>query len=91
MSVKFLAGFLLVQLLRCQNVAYFTLGFELTNSFLQPEDFWIKTSRKGVVVFALPGEPGLTELVGDFKVHFHDRQGDSYWFVVSLFSYIVIL
>ena len=30
------------------------------------------------MVFALPGEPGLTELSGDFKVHFHDRQGDFY-------------
>ncbi|XP_058081504.1 phosphatidylinositol 3,4,5-trisphosphate 3-phosphatase and protein-tyrosine-phosphatase PTEN2A-like isoform X2 [Magnolia sinica] len=30
------------------------------------------------MVFALPGEPGLTELAGDFKVHFHDRQGDFY-------------
>lgn len=31
------------------------------------------------MVFALPGEPGLAELCGDFKVHFHDRQGDFYW------------
>jgi phosphatidylinositol-3,4,5-trisphosphate 3-phosphatase and dual-specificity protein phosphatase PTEN len=31
------------------------------------------------MVFALPGEPGLTEVMGDFKVHFHDRQGDFYW------------
>lgn len=46
---------------------------------LQPEDFWIRAPRKGIVVFALPGEPGLTELVGDFKVQFHDRQGDFYW------------
>ncbi|MBA0655176.1 hypothetical protein Goklo_007688 [Gossypium klotzschianum] len=30
------------------------------------------------MVFALPGEPGLTQLAGDFKVHFHDRQGDFY-------------
>ncbi|CAL5321656.1 unnamed protein product [Camellia sinensis] len=28
--------------------------------------------KKGIVVFALPGEPGLTELSGDFKLHFHD-------------------
>lgn len=47
--------------------------------FLQPEDFWIRAPKKGIVVFALPGEPGLTEVVGDFKVHFHDRQGDFYW------------
>ncbi|CAL1372096.1 unnamed protein product [Linum trigynum] len=45
---------------------------------LMPEDFWISGRRKGIVVFALPGEPGLTELVGDFKIHFHDRQGDFY-------------
>ncbi|KAI4314996.1 hypothetical protein L6164_027850 [Bauhinia variegata] len=45
---------------------------------LMPEDFWISTAKKGVLVFALPGEPGLAELVGDFKIHFHDRQGDLY-------------
>ncbi|KAI4330773.1 hypothetical protein MLD38_029026 [Melastoma candidum] len=45
---------------------------------LMPEDFWFKSPKKGIMVFALPGEPGLTELVGDFKVHFHDRQGDFY-------------
>ncbi|XP_042980817.1 phosphatidylinositol 3,4,5-trisphosphate 3-phosphatase and protein-tyrosine-phosphatase PTEN2A [Carya illinoinensis] len=43
---------------------------------LLPEDFWFSAPKKGVMVFALPGEPGLTELAGDFKVHFHDRQGD---------------
>uniref|UniRef100_A0A6P4ACL8 phosphatidylinositol 3,4,5-trisphosphate 3-phosphatase and protein-tyrosine-phosphatase PTEN2A n=1 Tax=Ziziphus jujuba TaxID=326968 RepID=A0A6P4ACL8_ZIZJJ len=45
---------------------------------LSPEDFWFSAPKKGVMVFALPGEPGLTELVGDFKIHFHDRQGDFY-------------
>ncbi|XP_059457111.1 phosphatidylinositol 3,4,5-trisphosphate 3-phosphatase and protein-tyrosine-phosphatase PTEN2A-like isoform X2 [Corylus avellana] len=45
---------------------------------LMPEDFWIGAPKKGIVVFALPGEPGLTELVGDFKIHFHDGQGDFY-------------
>ncbi|KAI8031179.1 Phosphatidylinositol 3,4,5-trisphosphate 3-phosphatase and protein-tyrosine-phosphatase PTEN2A [Camellia lanceoleosa] len=45
---------------------------------LMPEDFWIRAPKKGIVVFALPGEPGLTELSGDFKLHFHDRQGDFY-------------
>ncbi|XP_078432977.1 phosphatidylinositol 3,4,5-trisphosphate 3-phosphatase and protein-tyrosine-phosphatase PTEN2A-like [Wolffia australiana] len=45
---------------------------------LSPEDFWFKAPKKGLMVFALPGEPGLTELVGDFKIHFHDRQGDFY-------------
>ncbi|XP_052195699.1 phosphatidylinositol 3,4,5-trisphosphate 3-phosphatase and protein-tyrosine-phosphatase PTEN2A-like isoform X2 [Diospyros lotus] len=45
---------------------------------LMPEDFWIRAPKKGIVVFALPREPGLTELKGDFKIHFHDRQGDFY-------------
>ncbi|ESR39213.1 hypothetical protein CICLE_v10025539mg [Citrus x clementina] len=56
---------------------------------LMPEDFWIKAPKKGIVVFALPGEPGLTELVGDFKVLFHDRQGDFYWFVTAYFCLFV--
>lgn len=47
---------------------------------LQSEDFWFSAPKKGIMVFALPGEPGLTELAGDFKVHFHDRQGDFYWY-----------
>lgn len=42
-------------------------------------------------MFALPGEPGLTELSGDFKVHFHDRQGDFYWLhSVSLVIYVLL-
>ncbi|KAJ4780109.1 hypothetical protein LUZ62_064366 [Rhynchospora pubera] len=45
---------------------------------LMPEDFWFSAPKRGIMVFALPGEPGLTEVVGDFKVHFHDRQGDFY-------------
>ncbi|XP_022927849.1 phosphatidylinositol 3,4,5-trisphosphate 3-phosphatase and protein-tyrosine-phosphatase PTEN2A-like [Cucurbita moschata] len=45
---------------------------------LSPEDFWFTAPKKGIMVFALPGEPGLAELCGDFKVHFHDRQGDFY-------------
>ncbi|KAK9948990.1 hypothetical protein M0R45_004541 [Rubus argutus] len=45
---------------------------------LMPEDFWINARKKGIVVFALPGEPGLAELVGDFKIYFHDRHGDFY-------------
>lgn len=63
----------------------------------QPEDFWFSAPKKGVMVFALPGEPGLTELVGDFKIHFHDRQGDFYWFAVHsfvvspIFSYATVL
>uniref|UniRef100_A0A1D1YG03 Phosphatidylinositol 3,4,5-trisphosphate 3-phosphatase and dual-specificity protein phosphatase PTEN n=1 Tax=Anthurium amnicola TaxID=1678845 RepID=A0A1D1YG03_9ARAE len=45
---------------------------------LMPEDFWFSAPKKGIMVFALPGEPGLTEVTGDFKIHFHDRQGDFY-------------
>ncbi|XP_031495389.1 phosphatidylinositol 3,4,5-trisphosphate 3-phosphatase and protein-tyrosine-phosphatase PTEN2A-like [Nymphaea colorata] len=45
---------------------------------MAPEDFWITAPKKGIVVFALPGERGLTELAGDFKIHFHDGQGDFY-------------
>ncbi|KAK6946074.1 hypothetical protein RJ641_013618 [Dillenia turbinata] len=45
---------------------------------LSPEDFWFSAPKKGIMVFTLPGEPGLAELSGDFKVHFHDRQGDFY-------------
>ncbi|XP_074286279.1 phosphatidylinositol 3,4,5-trisphosphate 3-phosphatase and protein-tyrosine-phosphatase PTEN2A-like [Silene latifolia] len=48
---------------------------------LAPEDFWFSAPKKGIMVFALPGEPGLTELTGDFKVHFHDRQGDFYFWL----------
>ena len=35
------------------------------------------------MVFALPGEPGLAELVGDFKIHFQDSHGDFYWYVIG--------
>ncbi|KAG9148196.1 hypothetical protein Leryth_014112 [Lithospermum erythrorhizon] len=45
---------------------------------LLPQDFWFSAPKKGILVFALPGEPGLTELAGDFKIHFQDRQGDFY-------------
>ncbi|XP_074375140.1 phosphatidylinositol 3,4,5-trisphosphate 3-phosphatase and protein-tyrosine-phosphatase PTEN2A-like [Apium graveolens] len=43
---------------------------------LMPDDFWIRAPLKGIIVFALPGEPGLTELSGDFKIQFHDSHGD---------------
>lgn len=45
---------------------------------LMPEDFWFTAPKKGIMVFALPGEPGLAEVAGDFKIQFHDRQGDFY-------------
>ncbi|XP_076918045.1 phosphatidylinositol 3,4,5-trisphosphate 3-phosphatase and protein-tyrosine-phosphatase PTEN2A-like [Bidens hawaiensis] len=59
---------------------------------LMPEDFWIRAPTKGIVVFALPGERGLTELTGDFKIQFHDRQGDFYcWLNTTMMENRVIL
>ncbi|KAJ6790614.1 phosphatidylinositol 3,4,5-trisphosphate 3-phosphatase and protein-tyrosine-phosphatase PTEN2A [Iris pallida] len=59
---------------------------------LMPEDFWFSAPRKGIMVFALPGEPGLTELAGDFKVHFNDRQGDFYcWLNTTMMENRMIL
>ncbi|KAK8566230.1 hypothetical protein V6N12_059763 [Hibiscus sabdariffa] len=54
-----------------------------------PEDFWIKAPKKGIVIFALPREPGLAEVAGGFKIHFHDRQGDFYWSATFLFSLLL--
>eukprot|EP00250_Pteridium_aquilinum_P017237 c23522_g2_i1 orf=358-2364(-) len=45
---------------------------------MMPEDIWFNAPRKGIMVFALPGERGLADLDGDFKVLFHDRHGDFY-------------
>ncbi|KAJ6345811.1 hypothetical protein OIU78_008469 [Salix suchowensis] len=42
--------------------------------------------RKELWSFTLPGEPGLTEVAGDFKVHFHDRQGDFYFWLNTTFT-----
>lgn len=83
--------------LLCQGSINFGFLFLTSNSFvpflfwgcvfagtyfiLQPEDYWFSAPKKGVMVFALPGEPGLAEVSGDFKVHFHDRQGDFYLLV----------
>ncbi|THG04451.1 hypothetical protein TEA_008220 [Camellia sinensis var. sinensis] len=58
----------------------------------KPEDFWIRAPKKGIVVFALPGEPGLTELSGDFKLHFHDRQGDFYcWLNTTMMENRIVI
>lgn len=45
---------------------------------MMPEDIWFNAPRKGIMVFALPGERGLADLDGDFKIFFHDRHGDFY-------------
>ncbi|KAL8473032.1 hypothetical protein ACS0TY_029369 [Phlomoides rotata] len=74
------------------NGVLFTTKKHPKTKDLMPEDFWIRAPRKGIVVFALPGEPGLTELVGDFKVQFHDRQGDFYcWMNTTMMENRVIL
>ncbi|GKV22622.1 hypothetical protein SLEP1_g32478 [Rubroshorea leprosula] len=59
------------------GVLFSTKKHPRTKDF-SPEDFWFSAPKKGIMVFALPGEPGLTELAGDFKIHFHDGQGDFY-------------
>ncbi|KAK9036288.1 hypothetical protein V6N11_078295 [Hibiscus sabdariffa] len=40
--------------------------------------FLDKAPKKGIVLFALPREPGLAEVAGGFKIHFHDLQGYFY-------------
>ncbi|RXI07122.1 hypothetical protein DVH24_026258 [Malus domestica] len=56
----------------------FVLIKEASKNERSNEDFWINARKKGFVVFALPGEPGLAELVGDFKIQFQDSHGDFY-------------
>ncbi|KAK5784933.1 hypothetical protein PVK06_039474 [Gossypium arboreum] len=48
-----------------------------------PEDLWIRTPKKGIVIFALPRGTGLAELTRDFKIHFHNPRGDFYWSIGS--------
>ncbi|KAL3680800.1 hypothetical protein R1sor_023756 [Riccia sorocarpa] len=45
---------------------------------MMSEDIWFAAPRKGVMVFALPGERCIADINGDFKVHFQDRHGDFY-------------
>ncbi|XP_010487885.1 PREDICTED: phosphatidylinositol 3,4,5-trisphosphate 3-phosphatase and protein-tyrosine-phosphatase PTEN2A [Camelina sativa] len=74
------------------NGVLFTTKKHPRTKDLSPEDFWFSAPKKGVMVFALPGEPGLTELAGDFKIHFHDRQGDFYcWLNTTMMENRVIL
>ncbi|CAH8318600.1 unnamed protein product [Eruca vesicaria subsp. sativa] len=74
------------------NGVLFTTKKHIRTKDLSPEDFWFSAPKKGVMVFALPGEPGLTELAGDFKIHFHDRQGDFYcWLNTTMMENRVIL
>ncbi|KAM0057874.1 putative phosphoric monoester hydrolase [Helianthus debilis subsp. tardiflorus] len=74
------------------NGVLFTTKRHPKTKNLMPEDFWIHAPTKGIVVFALPGERGLTELTGDFKIQFHDRQGDFYcWLNTTMMENRVIL
>ncbi|XXG63819.1 hypothetical protein AAC387_Pa05g1921 [Persea americana] len=74
------------------NGVLFTTKKHPRTKDLMPEDFWFSAPRKGIMVFALPGEPGLTELAGDFKIHFHDRQGDFYcWLNTTMMENRIIL
>jgi phosphatidylinositol-3,4,5-trisphosphate 3-phosphatase/dual-specificity protein phosphatase PTEN len=74
------------------NGVLFTTKKHPRTKDLSPEDFWFSAPKKGVMVFALPGEPGLTELAGDFKIQFHDRQGDFYcWLNTTMMENRVIL
>ncbi|KAL8238118.1 hypothetical protein R6Q59_019199 [Mikania micrantha] len=74
------------------NGVLFTTRKHPKTKNLMPEDFWIRAPTKGIVVFALPGERGLTELTGDFKIQFHDRQGDFYcWLNTTMMENRVIL
>ena len=46
----------------------------------QPEDLWYPSAKMpGVLVFALPGEKGLAQVDGDFRLHMHDKHGEFYW------------
>ncbi|XVF15502.1 hypothetical protein REPUB_Repub09cG0159400 [Reevesia pubescens] len=70
----------------------FSSGKHPKTKDLMPQDFWIKAPKKGMLVFALPGEPGLAELAGDFKIHFHDSQGDFYcWLNTTMIENRTIL
>ncbi|XP_047049825.1 phosphatidylinositol 3,4,5-trisphosphate 3-phosphatase and protein-tyrosine-phosphatase PTEN2A-like [Lolium rigidum] len=60
------------------NGVLFTTKKHPRTKELMPEDFWFSAPKKGIMVFALPGEPGLAEVAADFKIEFHDRQGDFY-------------
>lgn len=58
---------------------------------MQSEDIWFNAPRKGVLVFALPGERCVADITGDFKITFSDRHGDFYWYAHPLiFSFRVL-
>eukprot|EP00246_Nothoceros_aenigmaticus_P010419 TRINITY_DN26920_c0_g1_i1.p1 TRINITY_DN26920_c0_g1~~TRINITY_DN26920_c0_g1_i1.p1 ORF type:complete len:631 (-),score=123.39 TRINITY_DN26920_c0_g1_i1:369-2099(-) len=59
---------------------------------MMPEDFWFNAPRRGIVVFALPGERCVADLNDDFKIHFQDRHGDFYcWLNTNMMENRLIL
>ncbi|THG02277.1 hypothetical protein TEA_012248 [Camellia sinensis var. sinensis] len=79
-----------------RNVKYFERLLTYFNGVNQPgrsrKIFGSVHQKKGIVVFALPREPGLTELSGDFKLHFHDRQGDFYcWLNTTMMENRIVI
>ncbi|XP_042459227.1 phosphatidylinositol 3,4,5-trisphosphate 3-phosphatase and protein-tyrosine-phosphatase PTEN2A-like [Zingiber officinale] len=75
-----------------QNGVLFSTKKHPKTKDLMPEHFWFKSKQKGIMIFALPREPGLTELAGDFKIYFQDRQGDFYcWLNTSMIENRVTL
>lgn len=60
-----------------QGVVFSTKKHPRTQD-LAPEDLWHSSPKKGVMVFALPGERCVAELAGDFKILFQDRYGPFY-------------
>lgn len=66
---------------RYSSIQSLNSSFDSVSLWMQSEDIWFAAPRKGVMVFALPGERCIADINGDFKVHFQDRQGDFYWYV----------
>eukprot|EP00897_Mesotaenium_endlicherianum_P000361 jgi/Mesen1/10325/ME000797S09809 len=60
-----------------EGVIFSTRTHPATRDLL-PDDIWHNAPRKGVVVFALPGERCVVDLAGDFKILFQDRHGNFY-------------
>uniref|UniRef100_A0A7N0SZU8 Uncharacterized protein n=1 Tax=Kalanchoe fedtschenkoi TaxID=63787 RepID=A0A7N0SZU8_KALFE len=68
-----------------QNRLLFSTKKHPRTKDLPQEELWYCAPNKGIMVFSLPGEPGVTELSGDFKIHFHDGLGDFYcWLNTSM-------
>ncbi|CAM8928184.1 unnamed protein product [Rhodiola kirilowii] len=68
-----------------QNRLLFSTKKHPRTKDLLPDELWYSAPQNGIMVFSLPGEPGITELAGDFKILFHDGLGDFYcWLNTSM-------